>query len=412
MSTPAPHQATWSATSVPLVAIEAELDRLWHTATRYLQAELVAAGRGPDVSQAAAPSSIRASVLNFVAYAGGSSVEPGTDEQLTKLADYLATKHRSRTVTIVAHENAADVALIATIRTNAQDGASGRKFIHEQVLISADGAVGERLPSIVMPLLISDLPTYVWWPGDPPSEDSFWRYITGTCRHFIINSREFSKPLESLSRYASLSRNARKYQTFGDLSWRQLSPWRELVARFFDNQYYRPFLNGVESVTIDYSGGSKWEMADGAANACPALLLAGWLSSRLGWSAVNCEWRDDGFDIACTDGSSGRDITVHFKSRLRPDVSSATIDAIRLKTANSGIQAYFDVVRQDNSSVARATAHVDGRTDSILSVRMTTEDLPALMAMELKFCDQDKIYEAALDAAGNMATLAQKQPTG
>jgi glucose-6-phosphate dehydrogenase assembly protein OpcA len=352
---------------------------------------------------------IRSHVLNFVAYAGGNSVEPGTREQLIKLVDYIATKYRARAVLVIGHEGAAAAAIECTVSARAQHSADGRKIVHELVQINADGPVGESVPSIVLPLLISDLPTYVWWPGDPQVEHSFWRCMAGACQHLVLNSCEFSNPLEKMSQLAGSYKGARMRPTFGDLSWNQLAPWRELVAQFFDNQSYRPYLDGVETVDIEYSGGTKQEAAGGIANPCPALLLSGWLCSRLGWEAIDCTQRDAGFDFTCSCKASGRKVTVHFKSRLTADGMPVAIDAVRLKTAASEVQAYFEVVRKEQGSVARVAAHVDGMTESARSVRLVTVDLPELLAKHLEFRGRDEQFGAALAVAGDMATLALNQ---
>jgi glucose-6-phosphate dehydrogenase assembly protein OpcA len=409
MSTSVRERDTWSISPVPPASIETELEKLWHTAARSLRAQAVSAAGNSKGDQAAIPTMIRAQVLNFVAYAGGDSVEPGTREQLVKQADYIATKHRTRAIMIIGHEDASAPSIHVTVSARAWDGAGGQKVIQEMVQINAHGPVAESMPSVVLPLLISDLPTFVWWPGDPQIEHSFWSCMTGACQHLVLNSRDFSKPLESMAQFAGFHSGEGRRVSFGDLSWAQLAQWRELVARFFDSQNYRPFLDGVETVTVEYSGGTKREMADGAANLCPALLLAGWLSSRLSWEAVDSTPRDDGHDFRCLSKPSGRQVTIHFKSRLRQDGMPAAIDAVRLKTATGGVTAYFDVERNERKHTARTSARVDGIAEAARSVRMVNDDLPVSLAKELAFRGRDEVFGAALDVAGVMARLAQNK---
>jgi glucose-6-phosphate dehydrogenase assembly protein OpcA len=58
-----------------------------------------------------------------------------------------------------------------------------------------------------------------------------------------------------------------------DLAWARLAPWRELLARALDTAAARPFVRGVERITV--RGGP---VSGGAAE---AVLLAGWLADRL-----------------------------------------------------------------------------------------------------------------------------------
>jgi hypothetical protein len=58
-----------------------------------------------------------------------------------------------------------------------------------------------------------------------------------------------------------------------DLAWLRSTPWRERVAATFDPVHLRPDLRHISSVTVRHNPES----------AAAALLLIGWLASRLGW---------------------------------------------------------------------------------------------------------------------------------
>lgn len=64
-----------------------------------------------------------------------------------------------------------------------------------------------------------------------------------------------------------------------DLSWSRLTPWRELVAQFFDAPAQVAQLAEISSVTVSYEA-----LAGAADNGRQALLLVGWLAARLGWA--------------------------------------------------------------------------------------------------------------------------------
>jgi hypothetical protein len=58
-----------------------------------------------------------------------------------------------------------------------------------------------------------------------------------------------------------------------DLAWLRSTPWRERIAATFDPPKLRPDLRTISGVTIRHHPES----------ATSALLLVGWLASRLGW---------------------------------------------------------------------------------------------------------------------------------
>src|SRR3989442_542739 len=58
-----------------------------------------------------------------------------------------------------------------------------------------------------------------------------------------------------------------------DLAWLRSTPWRERVAATFDPPALRPELRTISAVTVRHNPDST----------AAALLLIGWLASRLSW---------------------------------------------------------------------------------------------------------------------------------
>jgi hypothetical protein len=58
-----------------------------------------------------------------------------------------------------------------------------------------------------------------------------------------------------------------------DLAWLRSTPWRERLAASFDPPQWRPALGRISAVTVQHRADST----------AAALLLVGWLASRLGW---------------------------------------------------------------------------------------------------------------------------------
>ena len=76
------------------------------------------------------------------------------------------------------------------------------------------------------PLLIHDLPTLVWWPGDPPFADPVFDQLVELSDKLIIDSSDFSDLLLGYRRLANLRRRS----GVGDLAWKRLGWWQELTA--------------------------------------------------------------------------------------------------------------------------------------------------------------------------------------
>ena len=124
-----------------------------------------------------------------------------------------------------------------------------------------------HLDAIVDPLLVSGLSTVVWAPhGHPEAIDSLLRLADVV----LLDSTEQPDIAASLARVSELAE--RVYVV--DLAWLRSTPWRERVAFTFDPAEWRPELRHISAVKVRH----------GADSAVAALLLVGWLASRLEWS--------------------------------------------------------------------------------------------------------------------------------
>jgi glucose-6-phosphate dehydrogenase assembly protein OpcA len=316
----------------------------------------------------------------------------------------LGEKHPARTIVVTASDQPANMPIDAAVGVRARKVTNGRTILHELVHINAGGDLAYSLPSILRPLLITNLPTYLWWHGEPPVGHPFWQRMIDTWHRVILNSAEFARPFDGMALLANFCSDARAYHTVGDLSWTRLAPWRDMFAQIFDNQRFRPFLDGIDMVTIEYSGGSAWEMSGGSASPCTALLLVGWLSSRLGWKTVNCEGRQDGFDVTLLSQLCSQTITVQLRSRLSAGTSAANLESIRFNSTSHGTRASFEISR--NAHVARVIARIDGVIETTHSVRLMDNDLADLLAQQFDTSGQDETFDAALAHACEIASLA------
>lgn len=131
------------------------------------------------------------------------------------------------------------------------------------VILRMSGDLIEHRASVVVPLLLADLPVVVWWPGESPAApatDELGRL--GTRRITDVAAHP-----EPIRRLGELARNHEPGCT--DLSWPRITRWRGLLA------------NALDQVEADV----ETAVVESGASSVPAELMAAWLESRLGIQA-------------------------------------------------------------------------------------------------------------------------------
>jgi len=151
--------------------------------------------------------------------------------------------------------------------TEPSDGALG--LVHERVEIEMGAEHLSHLDTIVDPVLAAELPSALWCAR---RHERGVQTLLGKVDVILLDSDESTEPRVGLARAAELVRSA--YVV--DLAWLRTTPWRERLAASFDPPDRLARLQDLERVSIRHRPGSG----------ATALLLAGWLSSRLRWESI------------------------------------------------------------------------------------------------------------------------------
>ncbi len=263
------------------------------------------------------------------------------DKVLTACLE-AAREHPSRILVVVENARRNAARLDAEIRC--ADGFPG-----DVVTLRVSGELVEHSGSIVLPLLLPDSPTVVWWPNESPvrpADDQIG--ALGTRR--ITDASGDKDPLAALQVRAD---NLTPGDT--DLTWTRLTPWRALLAASLDQ-----FPATIKSAVVEAD-------RDNA----PAELMAAWLEARLGVEGV------------------------------RKDTEGPGITGIRLATPAGDIE----VVR--GSSATAAQYSVPGQPQRMVALKR--RDINELIAEELRRMDADGIFEQAVQMLRTRSERASRK---
>ena len=122
------------------------------------------------------------------------------------------------------------------------------------------------LKTIVDPIVMSELPTVLWCPH---GHDDAVTALRGMIDVTLLDSDDMPDADEALDR----AQDELNTSYVVDLAWLRTTPWRERLAASFDPPGRRTALAGIDGFTVRHQ----------ASSTASALLLAGWLASRLRW---------------------------------------------------------------------------------------------------------------------------------
>jgi Glucose-6-phosphate dehydrogenase subunit len=230
-----PVQDDWTGEDVSIAQIERELARL-----RYQSSE---EGAQPN---------LRTSVMTHIAWAPP-EWQTAAEETLAGMAE----RHPSRTLLLVPRPDLEDgIDALLSLRCFP---IGDRAVCGEVIELTLRGTRAAAPASIVLPLLISDLPVFCRWRGRPDWESPAFEQLVGVTDRLIVDSTEWRDLPEAYGRLAELFERV----AVSDIAWDRTERWRGLLASLW------PDVAAVASLRVR---GTRAQ----------AYLLAGWLRSRLG----------------------------------------------------------------------------------------------------------------------------------
>jgi Glucose-6-phosphate dehydrogenase subunit N-terminal domain/Glucose-6-phosphate dehydrogenase subunit C-terminal domain len=202
-----------------------------------------------------APPRMRASVMTHIAW-----VPEEWEEAATGTLAGLAERHPSRTILLFPRPDDPRDVLEGEVDFRCfVRGGQQHEVCSEVVSLRLCGQRASAPASVVMPLLVSDLPVFLRWRGPPPFGATELDQLVGVADRLIVDSREWSDPVVGFARLPELFDRI----AVSDISWARTEPWRCGLADLWPD---------VADASVLRVAGPEPE----------ALLLGSWLGARLG----------------------------------------------------------------------------------------------------------------------------------
>ena len=233
----------------------------------------------------------RACLWNLIVYAGMSD---GARKYIKGVVDEISVP--ARAIVVHADVNLPETPIKAWVEANWKGHAGS-----DEVTLEATGINATRVASLVRSLLVPDAPTALLSLDSLPHIDD---PLLAEVDRVIIDTRRLSSE-DGLAELARLA-TAEPALEVMDLAWLGVRPLREMCSSLFDPPTDPSVLGALDLVEV---------VSGIVGTQTRALLMLGWLSSRLGWQEHRRQTGADGRRRWLARRPDGGQVTIELSTR-------------------------------------------------------------------------------------------------
>jgi len=250
---------------------------------------------------------VPARVLNMIAF-----VDREWSGEIANRLRGVGRYHASRMVVLAYEPRRERLDARVMIAAEGEPRRGELALLHETVVVELGDRHLDDLLTIADPLVVTDLPTLLW---SPHGHHEIVDELLGLAQAILLDSVEEPSAREALDRACMLSGQA--YVV--DLAWLRTTPWRERLAASFDPPALRPQLRRVSALTVRHH----------PASTAAAMLLAGWLASRLDWGVESLV--EHGDSLLGNAHASHQDVAIRLQAA--PELQVPGLEGVTIETA-------------------------------------------------------------------------------
>ncbi len=280
-----------------------------------------------------------------------------------------------------------------------QNSKSSNLVCCEYITIKGTKEALERVADVVNSLVVSDLPKFIWWKATPNPEQVLFEKIALNSSCLILDSSYYGDAESEIVKIQDL---VNERTNIADLNWYRLAPWQELTAEAFDPPERRMALSEVDRIGIDYEKG----------NPAQALMMLGWLASRLDWQPKTYSNEGGDYDLkrVCFTGEGGREIEAELAAIPVANQGEVLGDLTGVRLESTNPQANCNTIlcsetagcmRMESGGSAQSSL-----VEEVTSLSDQRSDL--LLEQQLQSWGEDVLFEESLAVTSEILGLMNR----
>lgn len=213
-------------------------------------------------------------------------------------------------------------------------GEGEMSVVCDQIFIEVAGSEREKVPFLILPHFLPDLPMYVIWTQEPDENDPILQvlrkyasklvYDPGFCGNLQRFSGELLKQMEDCNHCG-----------ITDLCWILTSGWREAFASTFQTQQRINELFRARFIRIGYNQGQHPCVSDEN----QALYFQAWIAAQFNWKVSELE-RIEG-NVRASYARFMYETVVLLAPENNPNLAPGAITSIEIETENQAAHFLF-----------------------------------------------------------------------
>lgn len=322
--------------------IEKELDRLWNTQSTGRQT--------------------KACLFTLIIYAH----EKRRVSYLQQLVESILDKFPCRIIFIKGERTSGpsffkvNVSNVASGQLQASGGSNVRC---DQIVIESSQDQLLRVPYLVIPHIVPDLPVYLLWGQNPFEERDIFPHVQRYACRVIFDSECADHPglfcNEMLTNLNTLKMDVM------DINWALVSNWRDVVGELFDTPDKLKHLKACKSIIIQYNGSTTSTTQHPEMR---ALYLQGWIAGALKWEYQNTERFETNAIISYM--TPLHPVIIALSPQRMPHLPLGAISSIEITTTTD--QNYF-ISRRDN--LQQVVVHISSKNTCALPFTLSLPNI-------------------------------------
>ena len=272
-----------------------------------------------------AKNQIKACLFNLIIY----TIDARRTNYLQELVRTIIEKFPCRIIFIRGDAESTQDYLRTEV-SNVTTEQGGMVIACEQITINVSQSQMHRVPFLILPHLVSDLPIHLLWGQNPMDENlilpQFQKYATR-----LIFDSECSENLQNFSRQLLDKMDTFDKIEMMDINWAFTSNWREIIVQIFDTQDKICQLSSSRTVNIVYND-HKTEFLKHSE--IRAIYLQGWLAAQLQWKFVKSEILN-GKRILTYQSQDNQLVTIALCPKILTDLPPGAILEVEIATKDN-----------------------------------------------------------------------------